>query len=124
MAKTYENRLLVIPFGGESALTAVFRAEKSGNVLHATTGDCSASIPFANGRIAATRHPQSGDWLVAIPSTDIKTLYGTRYAAALVDVTKDTVPTAPAAAAFLFDTKHGGSFSDLVPTLNGRVLVE
>jgi len=58
MSKNYENRLLVIPFGGETHLTVVLRQDKAGNVLHATTGDCSASVTFAQGRIAATRHPQ------------------------------------------------------------------
>jgi hypothetical protein len=124
MAKKYESKVLVIPFGGETALTVVFRQDKTGNVLHATTGDCSASVTFANGRIAATRHPQSGDWLVAIPATDVKTLYGTLYYAAIGDVNKDTSPDAPNAIAFLFDMKTGASFSDLVPMLNGRILVE
>ena len=124
MSKTYENRLLVIPFGGETHLTAVLRQDKTGNVLHATTGDCSASVTFVQGRIAATRHPQSGDWVVAIPATDIKTLYGTVYYAAASGVTKDTAPDAPNAIAFMFDMKIGASFSDLVPMLNGRILVE
>lgn len=124
MSKTYENRLLVIPFGGEDDLTVVFRQDKTGNVLHATTGDCSASIPFANGRIVATRHLQGGDWLVAIPATAIKTLYGTLYYLPASAVSKDTPPEAPHAIAFLFDTKNGASFSDMLPTLNGRVLVE
>jgi hypothetical protein len=124
MSKTYENRVLVIPFGGEAALTVVLREDKTGNVLHATTGDCSASVTFAQGRIAATRHPESGDWLVPIPATDIKTLYGTLYHAEATGVTKDTTPDAPNAIAFMFDMKIGASFSDLVPMLNGRILVE
>lgn len=124
MSKTYESRLLVIPYGGESHLTVVFRQDKTGNVLHGVNGDCSASISFADGRIAAVRHPESGDWLVTIPATNIKTLYGTLYYAAIGDVTKDTSPDAPNAIAFLFDTKSGASFSDMVPMLNGRVLVE
>ncbi len=124
MSKNYKNRLLVIPFGGETHLTVVLREDKAGNVLHATTGDCSASVTFAQGRIAATRHPQSGDWLVPIPATNIKTLYGTVYYAAASGVTKDTAPDAPNAIAFMFDMKIGASFSDLVPMLNGRILVE
>ena len=124
MSKRYESQTLILPFGGESALTVVFRQDKTGDVLHAVSGDCSASIAFADGRIAAIRHPQSGDWQVSVPATDIKTLYGTLYAAAVADVHKDTVPTAPTAVAFLFDTKRGIAFSDLVPTFNGRVLVE
>jgi len=124
MAKTYESKVLVIPFGGEANLTVVFRQDKTGNILHATTGDCSASVTFANGRITAARHPQSGDWLVAIPATDIKTLYGTLYYAAAATVSKDTSPDAPNAIAFLFDMKTGASFSDMLPTFNGRVLVE
>jgi hypothetical protein len=124
MSKRYANRVLVIPYGGEDALTVVFREDKTGNVLHATSGDCSASIPFADGRIAATRHPESGDWRVAIPATDVKTLYGTLYYVPAIDVDKNTSPDAPNAIAFLFDTKSGASFSDMVPQLNGRVLVE
>lgn len=124
MSKHYDAQLLVIPFGGQTALTVVFRQDKTGNILHATTGDCTSSITVANGRIQATRHAQSGDWLVAIPATDVKTLYGTLYHKSAVEVTKDTVPDAPSAVAFLFDAKTGASFSDLLPTLNGRVLVE
>ena len=124
MPKRYENRMLVIPYGGEDALTVVFRQDKTGNVLHATSGECAASIPFADGRIAATRHPESGDWRVVIPATDVKTLYGTLYYAPVVDVDKNTAPDAPNAIAFLFDMKIGASFSDMLPTLNGRVLVE
>ncbi len=124
MSRKYENRTLIIPYGGEEYLTVVFRQDKTGNVLHATSGDCSAGIPFADGRIAATRHPESGDWRVAIPATDVKTLYGTLYYAAIGDVDKNTSPDAPNAIAFLFDTKSGASFSDMVPMLNGRVLVE
>ena len=124
MSKRYANRVLVIPYGGEDALTVVFREDKTGNVLHATSGDCSAGIPFADGRIAATRHPESGDWRVAIPATDVKTLYGTLYYVPAIDVDKNTSPDAPNAIAFLFDTKSGASFSDMVPQLNGRVLVE
>ena len=124
MSKRYESRTLVIPYGGEDHLTLVFRADKAGDVLHATSGDCSASITFANGRIEATRHPQSGDWLVAIPATDIKSLYGTLYYAPVGDVDSNTAPDAPNAIAFLFDMKSGASFSDMVPMLNGRILVE
>ena len=124
MSKTYDSQTLVIPYGGQSHLTVVFRAEKSGDVLHATTGECSGSVSFANGRIAATRHPESGDWLVAIPATRIKTLYATLYAAAVGEVTRDTVPDRPDAAAFLYDMHSGASFSDVVPLRNGRVLVE
>ena len=124
MSKRYENRMLVIPYGGEDALTVVFRQDKTGNVLHATSGECAASVTFAQGRIAATRHPESGDWRVVIPATDVKTLYGTLYYAPVVDVDKNTAPNAPNAIAFLFDMKTGASFSDMLPTLNGRVLVE
>jgi hypothetical protein len=124
MAPRYESCLLVIPFGGETDLTVVFREDKTGNVLHATSGDCSASIPFANGRIAAIRHPQSGDWRVQIPPTNIKTLYGTLYGAAIGNVDKDTVPESPKGMAFRVDVKTGATFSDLLPTLNGRVRVE
>jgi hypothetical protein len=124
MAKKYDSKVLVIPFGGEAALTVVFRQDKTGNVLHATSGDCSSSVTFANGKITAARHPQSGDWLVTIPASDIKTLYGTLYYAAAAAVDKDTVPDAPSATAFLFDTLRGVSFSDILPTFNGRVLVE
>ena len=123
MSKRYENRQLVIPYGGEDYLTVVFREDKTGNVLHAVSGDCSVTVPFADGRIAATRHPESGDWRVPIPATDIKTLYGTVYYAASGDVNKDIAPDAPNAIAFLFDMKIGASFSDLLPTFNGRVLV-
>ena len=124
MSKRYANRVLVIPYGGEDALTVVFREDKTGNVLHATSGDCSAAIPFADGRIAATRHPESGDWRVAIPATDVKALYGTLYYVPAIDVDKNTSPDAPNAIAFLFDMKTGVSFSDMLPLLNGRVLVE
>jgi len=124
MAKTYDSKVLVIPFGGEADLTVVFRQDKTGNVLHATTGDCTASVTFTQGKITATRHPQSGDWLIAIPATDIKTLYGTLYYAAASSITKDSSPDAPNAIAFLFDTKRGASFSDMLPTFNGRILVE
>jgi len=120
----YASRTLIIPYGGQPNLTVVFRQDKTGNVLHATSGDCSASVTFAQGRIAATRHPQSGDWQVTIPGTDVRTLYGTVYDAAASAVTRDTVPDAPGTDAFLFDMKFGASFSDLVPTFNGRVLVE
>ena len=123
MSKRYENRQLVIPYGGQDYLTVVFREDKTAHVLHATSGDCSDSIPFADGRIAATRHPESGDWRVPIPATDIKTLYGTVYYAAVADVDKHTLPDAPNAIAFLFDMKIGASFSDLLPTFNGRILV-
>jgi len=61
---------------------------------------------------------------VAIPATDVKTLYGTLYYAAAAAVDKDTSPDAPNAIAFLFDMKTGASFSDTSPMLNGRVLVE
>ena len=124
MSKRYANRVLVIPYGGEDALTVVFRQDKTGNVLHATSGECAASVTFAQGRIAATRHPESGDWRGMIPATDVKTLYGTLYYAPVVDVDKNTAPDAPNAIAFLFDMKTGASFSDMLPTLNGRVLVE
>lgn len=124
MSKRYESRMLIIPYGGEDALTVVFREDKTGNVLHATSGECAASVTFAQGRIAATRHPESGDWRVVIPATDVKTLYGTLYYAPVVDVDKNTAPDAPNAIAFLFDLKTGASFSDMLPTLNGRVLVE
>ena len=124
MSKRYENRMLVIPYGGEEALTVVFRQDKTGNVLHATSGECAASVTFAQGRIAATRHPERGDWRVVIPATDVKTLYGTLYYVPAIDVDKNTAPDAPNAIAFLFDMKTGVSFSDMVPQLNGRVLVE
>jgi len=124
MSKRYDAQTLVIPYGGQTALTVVFRQDKTGHILHATTGDCTSSITVANGRIQATRHPQSGDWLVSIPATDVKTLYGTLYHKLATEVTKDTVPDAPSAVAFLFDARTGSSFSDLLPTLNGRVLVE
>lgn len=122
--KPYDTRMLVIPFGGELALTAVFREKATGNVLHATEGDCSPSITFAQGRAAAVRHPQSGDWMIAIPAARVKTLHGTLYSAAASGVTKDTAPDARNANAFLFDMKTGASFSDMLPMLNGRVLVE
>ena len=124
MSKRYANRVLVIPYGGEDALTVVFREDKTGNVLNATSGECAASVTFAYGRIAAARHPESGDWRVTIPATDVKTLYGTLYYAPAIDVDKNTAPDAPNAVAFLFDMKTGASFSDMLPTLNGRVLVE
>jgi len=124
MSKRYDAQVLVIPFGGQSALTVVFRQDKTGHILHATTGDCSSSITVANGRIQATRHAQSGDWLVALPATDVETLYATLYHKSATEVTKDTVPDAPSAVAFLFDAGTGSSFSDLLPTLNGRVLTE
>lgn len=124
MSKRYEAQVLVIPFGGQTALTVVLRQDKTGHILHATTGDCTASIPFASGRIQATRHAQSGDWLVLIPATDVKTLYGTLYHKSLAEVTKDTIPDTPSAAAFLFDASTGSSFSDLLPIRNGRVMTE
>lgn len=34
--KHYGNRLLVIPYGGESNLTVVFREHQTGNVLNGT----------------------------------------------------------------------------------------
>ena len=124
MSKRYDSQTLVIPFGGEAALTVVLRQDKTGHVLHATTGECTPSVTFVQGRIAAVRHPQGGDWLVPIPATDVKSLYGTLYYAAAGSVTKDTEPDTPNAVAFLFDTKSGAAFSDLVPMLNGRILVE
>lgn len=122
--KHYGNRLLVVPYGGESNLTVVFREHQTGNVLNGSNGDCDASVTFAQGRIAATRHPESGDWLIQLPATDVKTLYGTLYYRALAEVDKETTPDEPKASAFLFDANSGVSFSDLLPILNGRVLVE
>lgn len=122
--KPYDTRMLVIPFGGEPALTAVFREKATGNVPHATEGDCSPGITFAQGRAAAVRHPQSGDWLIAIPAARVKTLHGTLYSSVASGVTKDTAPEARNANAFLFDMKSGASFSEMLPMLNGRVLVE
>jgi hypothetical protein len=124
MSKRYDAQTVVIPFGGEAALTVVLRQDKTGHVLHAVSGDCSAGITFAQGRITAVRHPQSGDWLIPIPATDAKSLYGTLYYAPAATITKDTEPDTPNAVAFLFDAKSGAVFSDLVPMLNGRILVE
>ena len=124
MSKRYKDRVLVIPYGGEDHLTVVFRGDKTGHVLNATNGECSESVTFANGRIAATRHAQSGDWIVAIPDTDIKSLYGTMYHAPVGDVDNNTVPDTPNATAFMFDMRIGSSFSDMLPMASGRVLVE
>lgn len=87
-------------------------------------GDCDASVTFAQGRIAATRHPESGDWLIQLPATDVKTLYATLYYRALAEVDKETTPDEPKALAFLFDASRGVSFSDLLPVINGRVAVD
>lgn len=124
MAKRYPAQKLLIPYAGQPALTAVLRDEKTGNVLHAVSGDCQSSVSFADGRISASRHPQSGDWVVIIPATDIKTLYGTLYHKPASEVIKDTVPDSPSAAAFLFDTADGCVFTDAVPTRNGKIRVE
>lgn len=124
MSKRYDAQTLVIPYAGQTALTVVLRQDKTGHILHATTGDCTSAITVANGRIQAVRHAQSGDWLVSIPATDVKTLYATLYHKSAAEVTKDTVPDTPSAVAFLFDANTGSSFSDLLPMRNGRILVE
>ena len=122
--KYYGNRLLVIPYGGESNLTVVFREHQTGNVVNGSNGDCNETVTFADGRIAATRHPESGDWLIQVPITRIKTIYGTLYYRSPDDVYKETVPDEPKASAFLFDANSGVSFSDLLPVINGRVAVD
>ena len=119
--KRYSSKVLVIPYNGESNLTVVLREYGTGNVLDATTGDCDDTITFAQGCIEATRHAKSGDWLVVVPATDVKTLYGTIYKLAAASVTKNSTSDLPG---FLFDSKYGIVFSNTVPTFNGRVLVD
>jgi len=118
-AATYDARTLVVkPFGGETALTVVFRDIKTGNVFK-TDGTSAADTAWADGEFAASQHASSGDWVITFPATNFRTLYFSYYDAAVGAVTAATTPDGTA----LFDVPSGMSYTDASPTADGRVKV-
>lgn len=112
---------LVVPYNGESAITAVMRDKRDGSVIDADDGTDDAA--WDDGEIEATQQAVSNDWLLSIPASNVKIVYITLYSVAAASVDKTTIPYNYQGTAFLLDTRYGSTGTDTNFNINGQIRV-
>lgn len=109
LAAEFAAKTLVIPFNGETAVTVVFRDLNNGNLIDADDGTSTAATAWGDAEIEATQHAESNDWLIAVPTTSVRTAYFSVFHSAASAVTKTSVPDK---SAVLYDVESGRTFTD------------